>query len=168
MVLRPSNFEEILKLLAALGAIASFIWGVWVWQDKSDKELQQQKLEARRRSESRRIEATQPFLERQLKLYTEVSQVAALIATSDDSYEKTKATQRFWELYWGELALVENQEVESAMVAMGRSIEGSAEHDERKQLSLQLAHACRKSLDRSWGIHAWSTPDEAAGAAKNP
>lgn len=167
-MLRPSTFDEWFKLLGVAGAIASFLWGVWVWKDKANNELAQQRLEAQRLAESRRIEATKPFLERQLKLYTEASQVAALIATSDEKSETQKAVIRFWQLYWGELALVENKEVESAMVAMGRAITTGANRDALQQASLSLAHACRQSLDKSWGIHAWTNPDEATGSGKNP
>jgi SNF2 family DNA or RNA helicase len=167
-MLLPSKYDEWFKLLGVAGAIASFLWGVWVWKDKSSNELAQQSLQAQRLADSRRIEATKPFLERQLKLYTEASQVAALIATSVEKRATQKAITRFWQLYWGELALVENKEVESAMVAMGRAITTGANRDELQQASLSLAHACRQSLDKSWGIHAWTNPDEATGSIKNP
>lgn len=39
MNINSSNIEEILKVVAAFGAVASFIWGIWVWYDKSNKEL---------------------------------------------------------------------------------------------------------------------------------
>ena len=161
MSLSPSSLEDVLKLLTAFGAVISFFWGVLVWRDKSNKEISQAKFEAVRLAESRRIEATKPFLERQLKLYTEATQVAAKIATSRDVKEVEDAKKRFWQLYWGELALVENKDVEAAMVKLGRALENSASQRELKQLSLKLAHACRESLDRSWGINAWSQPDSA-------
>jgi hypothetical protein len=157
--LLPSSFEQTLKLLTAFGTVVSFFWGVWIWRDKSHKELFQAKIDAERSAESRRIEATKSFLERQLKLYTEASQVAAKIATSTDVNEVADANKRFWELYWGELALVENKDVEAAMVALGKAIMDSAPQKQLQQLSLRLAHACRKSLDLSWAINAWSQPD---------
>jgi hypothetical protein len=61
-------------------------------------------------------------LERQLTLYTEASQIAATIATVEDRQVLDKSVQRFWQLYWGELALVENKEVEGAMVAIGNRL----------------------------------------------
>ncbi|MDZ7952280.1 hypothetical protein [Nostoc sp. DedQUE09] len=179
MSLFPSSFEQTLKLLTPLGAFGSFLWGVMIWRDKSDKELAQAKTEAERFAEnrrielaqaeteaerfaeSRRIEATKPFLDRQLKLYTEASQVAAKIATSTNVNEVADANKRFWELYWGELALVENKDVEAAMVALGKAIEDSAPKQQLQKLSLKLAHACRSSLNISWGINAWSQPDYA-------
>lgn len=156
------TFDAWLKVFGLVGALASFAWGVYQWREKSERELAQVRLEADRLATSRKIEATKPFLERQLKLYTEISQVAATLSTSSDNSERTKATKRFWELYWGELALVENREVEAAMVELGKALARGAPQSDLQQLSLRLAHACRTSLDRSWGIHAWTTPDEAA------
>lgn len=162
MKILPSSFEELLKAATLVGVVASFFWGVYVWKDKSEREIAQQRTDAERLSATRRIEATKPFLERQLKLYTEASQVAAAIATTSDNAARGKAVNRFWQLYWGELALVENTEVEAAMVAFGAGLNNKASPSELQQLSLTLAHACRFSLDKSWGIHAWSEPDKAA------
>jgi hypothetical protein len=156
------TFDHWLKILGLFGALASFVWGVYQWRVKSDQELAQARFEADRVAASRKIEATKPFLERQLKLYTEVSQVAATLSTSSDTAERGRANKRFWELYWGELALVENREVEVAMVEIGEALGRSGPQSELQQLSLRLAHSCRTSLDRSWGIHAWTSPDEAA------
>lgn len=162
MSLRPTTFDEALKLIGALGALLSFAWGVWVWRDQSKTRLEQARAESESAAESRRVEATKPFLERQLKLYTEASQVAAQIATSNDAAVVAKSTDRFWQLYWGELALVENREVEAAMVQYGNALENPADRATLRQRSLDLAKACRRSLDRSWGINAWTYPDRAA------
>ena len=156
------TFDQWLKILGLVGLVGGFVWGVYQWRDKSDRELAQARFEAERLATSRKIEATKPFLERQLKLYTEASQVAATLATTPDNKERSKATKRFWELYWGDLALVENQGVEAAMVALGDALSRNSPQTELQQLSLRLARACRISLDRSWGIHAWTSPDEAA------
>jgi len=165
-MLRPSSFAEWFRFMGVAGAIASFLWGVWVWKDKSDNELRQQKAEAQQQAESRRVEATKPFLEKQLKLYTEASQMAAQIATSDDEELKAKALARFWLLYWGELALVENSDVEAAMVGMRNVIVRQGSQSELQQASLKLTRACRQSLDKSWGIHAWVNPDVATATAE--
>lgn len=39
--------------------------------------------------------------------------------------ERAAAARRFWELYWGELSMVENPEVEAAMVQMGNCLNGN-------------------------------------------
>jgi hypothetical protein len=158
------SLDNWIKVLGIVGVVISFLWGVWQWKDKSEQELKQRSSEAVRLAETRRLEATKPFLERQLKLYTEASQVAAQVATQGGSEAGKKARVRFWELYWGELALVENREVEAAMKQMGDAISAGAAETDLKRLSLRLAHACRASLDLSWGVRAWSRPDEAASA----
>jgi hypothetical protein len=97
-------------------------------------------------------------LERQLKLYTEATQVVAIIATSDNREKLREATDRFWQLYWGELAMVEDRQVEKAMKQLGDALSSSStDKNDKEQLSLRLAHACRVSLDKSWGINAWTT-----------
>lgn len=139
--------ETGIKLLSMLGALATFVWGVLQYIENNKKQ-----------TESRRIEATKPFLERQLKLYTEATQSAATFATSEGSAEKAAAIKRFWSLYWGELALVEDKDVEAAMVALGKGLDRQASQAELKQLSLKLAHACRDSLALSWGVKEWQNP----------
>lgn len=114
----------------------------------------------RTQTESRQIEARRPFIERQLKLYTEATQVAAVIATSADQTRVEASRQRFWELYWGELSLVEDRGVETAMVRFGKCLnaKGDCAQSELQQASLALAHACRDSLSESWGVASWRTP----------
>lgn len=150
------NFEQWMRLATILGAIGSFVWGVWLWHDGSSKQLAAQERESQRLSETRRIEATRPFLDRQLTLYTEASQVAARLASGESGDAATKARSRFWQLYLGELALVEDREVEAAMVSFGRALENGGDSSTLRTLSVRLAHACRKSLDESWGINAWT------------
>ena len=123
--------------------------------------------EQQRVAETRRIEATKPFLERQLALYTEATQVASIIGTSQNTADVAKAKVRFWRLYWGELGLVEDKDVEGAMKRLGDALSALASQDDLKHYSLALAHACRVSLDRSWGISAWTSGSTIATEAKS-
>ena len=172
-----SRLDQSIKVLAVFGAIASFLWGVWTWRSQAETDLAHRQVEARKQAESqllestrrkeeadqlnqsRQLEATKPFHEKQLALYMEACIVSAKIATSSDQKEVDKSTQRFWELYWGELALVENKEVETKMVELGKGISRKANQGELQQLALALSHACRRSLDKAWGIHVWTNPD---------
>jgi hypothetical protein len=146
------SWEAALRLLSILGAVIAFTWGVYQYVE-NEKKL----------ASSRRVEATKPFLERQLKLYTEATQAAATIATSSDAAERAASIKRFWSLYWGELALVEDKSVEAAMVAFGQGLEQGGAPAELKRLSLRLAHACRDSLADSWGVREWQNPHRVAG-----
>jgi hypothetical protein len=139
--------RKAVKTLSILGAVVTFAWGVYQHVESGKKQ-----------AETRRIEATKPFLDRQLKLYTEATQSAATLATTEDPSERSAAMKRFWSLYWGELALVEDRGVEAAMVMLGKGLERGAPQQELKQLSLKLAHAARESLAGSWGVKEWQNP----------
>jgi hypothetical protein len=155
-----SRLDRSLKLLSVVGAVVTFGWGVWVWQSNAEKDRVSAESEAAKHAESRRIEATKPFLDLQLKLYAEASQVTAKIATSEDAGEVTSATKRFWELYWGELALVENNEVATAMhdfsVEMAPPDHKAIDPVALRQASLKLAEKLRDSLAKSWDTDAWT------------
>lgn len=151
------DLEKTLKVFALVGAVGSFLWGVFVWRDDRQREREAAKNEQAQMSEARRIESTKPFLEHQLKLYNQATEAASVLATSDDRTKRELAVAKFWQLYWGELALVESREVEAAMKNLGDALDSSADKRTLKGLSLKLAHACRVSLDRSWGINAWTS-----------
>ena len=146
----PKSLEAWIKILTLVGAVVAFIWGAYQF-------LSTQRAQA----DTRRIEATRPFLDRQLKLYTEATQAAATLATSASEKELSEARQRFWALYWGELALVEDKRVEAAMVQLGRALEQGKAGSALQGLSLELAHACRDSLAESWGVRQWRNPHSA-------
>ena len=142
------TLEITAKLLTMLIVVATFAWGVYQFNATQKQQ-----------SETRRIEATKPFLERQLTLYTEATKTASTIATTTDAKVKAEAVSKFWAMYWGELALVEDAFVEGAMVKFGQALRSNASDDEIKQKALDLAHVCRNSLARSWGVAAWQSPN---------
>ena len=147
--MQTSSLESWIKILTLVGAAVAFIWGAYQF-------LANQRSQA----ETRRIEATRPVLDRQLKLYTEATQAAATLATTSSEKEIATAKQRFWSLYWGELALVEDRHVEAAMVQLGHALEQGKLGGEVQVLSLNLAHACRDSLAESWGVQQWRNPHQ--------
>lgn len=145
--MQTPTLESWIKILTLAGAAVAFVWGGYQFVSNQ-----------RSQSETRRIEATRPFLDRQLKLYTEATQAAATLATASSKEQIAAARQRFWSLYWGELALVEDEHVEAAMVQLGRALEQGKIGSEVQVLSLNLAHACRDSLAESWGVQQWRNP----------
>jgi hypothetical protein len=101
-------------------------------------------------------ESRKPFLERQLALYFEATKIAAQLSTASRGAPWNSARQRFWELYWGELGLVEDAGVLAAMVAFGDALTAYQQgrggtQAELHQLALGLARACRHSLQSEWG-----------------
>ena len=158
----PPDFDGTLRLLMVVGAIASFLWGVFVWNDNQTAERLRIAVEAARNAQTRKIEATKPFLNIQLNLYQEAVRLASVISTSEPSPQRQEHIQDLMRLYWGKLAMVENKEVEGAMVALRDAIKSDEPNEVLQQSTLALARACRRSLDRSWGINAWTAPDEAS------
>jgi hypothetical protein len=145
--------ETTLKILPVIGACVTFAWGVWVWKNNADDERDAAEAESVRHAESRRIEASRPFLEMQLKLYTEAAQVTARIANGSGDVEADK--RRFWELYTGELSMVEDGAVSGAMVDFKTAMEHNADQEELRRLGVTLARKMRESLATSWGTDAW-------------
>src|SRR5262249_55671176 len=144
------KFETMLKLFGPLLAVAAFFWGIYTYRENARQQLAKEETEARRTADTRRIEATRPYLDKQLTLYTEATKVTVTIATSSDNKEIEKATRRFWELYWGELGLVEHDNVEKAMVDFGRALKDKKGQNVLTGLALDLARACRAELAASW------------------
>jgi hypothetical protein len=149
------RLESSVKLITPILAVAAFAWGIYSYLDTSRLELARRQEDALRTAETRRIEATRPYLDRQLALYTEATKVTATIATASDKAEIDKAVRRFQQLYWGELALVERGSVAQAMVDFRDALEARRPQRELGPLALRLAHACRDELAASWDTEAW-------------
>jgi ribulose bisphosphate carboxylase small subunit len=162
------RLEANLKIIGVVVTLGGFLWGMWTYSDTKRRELAREDRAAAQLAETRRIEATKPFLERQLKLYTEASQVAAMLATTQDETEKLKARRRFSALYWGELVLVESKEVEDAMEKFGDCLRANCDQRELQRRSLSLANTCRDSLAVSWGVKEWETQAFLRSALKKP
>ena len=141
-------------IVSVLLAIATFAWGIYTYKQAAAAQLAKDTEDAKRTAETRRIEATKPFLDKQLTLYIQATKLAASIAAhvSDEKHQMRKA--EFRELYWGEMGLVEQDEVEQAMVKFNKALDGPDEA--LPALALRLAYACRKELAASWGTDAWA------------
>lgn len=109
-----------------------------------------------------RRETAKPLWDRQLALYIDAAECAATIATTRDEAARRKAEDRFWVLYWGPLAVVEDvglsvegaASVEAAMVAFGNALRDDPKSDRLTYLSLDLAHAIRKAIAPAFNVKA--------------
>jgi len=137
------------QILAAL----AFLWGV-IQYFRAEKD----------KRETRKLEARKPFLELQLMLYAEVCHLAALIASSADDEGNE---QKFYEMFWGRMPLVEDKAVERAMVEFENALQSTRGQLELQKLSLKLAHSCRNSLSRSWVTEIWDSHYLADAFEKN-
>jgi hypothetical protein len=100
----------------------------------------------------------EPFLKKQLELCYEASDAAGRLASEPDPVEWEKARRNFWRLYWGVLSIVEDPEVEDAMVRLDGLVPKQPDSKADLQLrslqdrSYELAHAVRHLLLKSWNI----------------
>ncbi len=143
------TWDTIIKSGSAIAGIATVAISAAVFLVQRHQSIQDFERETKR-----------PFIEQQFKLYGEAVAVASRLARAVDRGQQPppKDIQRFWELYWGPLAMVEDFRVEAAMVVFGRSLEdhvGSLGNECSKMLnqaSLALAHSARQSLEKQWGV----------------
>jgi hypothetical protein len=114
-------------------------------------------------------EFVKPVREAQLKLYQEISDTAALIATQPkDSPEQGKNRRDFLRLYYGPLTMLEDfshgrtdgpddPTVEEAATVFKTCLERQDCKDDAEavhKLSRALAYTCRESLRKSWRYKA--------------
>lgn len=136
MVKEPSALEAKLKLLATFVAFLGIAWGATEFLI------------------SKRLEAKRPFLDYQLEMYRDaVSTVSVLATAGRDTPEWKTAERRFFELYWGELVLVENSRVEAEMAAFKTALEDGSPY--LRTRSYCLSHELRRSLEKSWSVKLW-------------
>ncbi len=173
----PTGTEKASKFIPVISSmitVLGFFVGLWQYheqqvlanqallkqQDTANKELLKQQAVANKDFLQQKMkqdyERFIPFSEKQIQLYFEASEAAATIATSSDADAKSRAKSRFWILYWGPLAIVEDAGVKTtdqtvvkqSMVNFGHCLNepGTCTVSELKIRSLNLAYACRESL----------------------
>jgi hypothetical protein len=139
-------WDLLLKGATAIFAVIAGTIGLWKYFDTSRKEFRK------------------PYWERQLSLYFEVTAAAATLAivqgekldSSDRERLRTEAQEKFWQLYYGALEIVTDNDVTDAIVEFKECLikhkAGNATARDMELKSLALARACRKSISKSWSI----------------
>jgi len=154
------QWDLVFKGVQAIGIFVGAIWIAYTYFDTRTRELRK------------------PFDEKQLGFYADAARVVAHLATVVDD-DKAKADgnfARFWELYWGELPLVESPNVRKRMIAFcavrfpstGLCGTGQQEKtgDDRVRAAIAISDAAKCEVEERWNVkrHWWSwwatTPDE--------
>ena len=139
-------------LVSALIGAATIGAGIWQFSEDSV-----------RRSENAEFEAQKPFLGKQMELCFQATEAASTLASSTDLENWRRAKETFWMLYWGPLSVVERPlsggtgPVEGQMVKFGEALKPLQDSPtlplkDLEQMSLKLAHECRKLIFDSWRI----------------
>jgi hypothetical protein len=101
----------------------------------------------------------QEFGKKQLELCVQATDAAARLAETTDPVEWEKARQAFWILYWGPLAIVEDQNMATAMIDFGKHLpkdpvppSGLPVHD-LDAPAINIAHAARNLIQTNWNVN---------------
>ncbi len=132
-----------ISLLLVAGGLAVGLWQYW------DANRQQYKKE---------------IWSAQKELYESAIEAASRIANGDSLESVVKSRKKFWQLYWGNMAMLESQTVATSMIEFGdilaacevskdescfRPIPGNIKTP-LQEASLNLAHCARESLQYTW------------------
>ena len=152
---RLAMFTPLLSAgLAVLGVSVS-LYQFGVQQEATARKIESDRTQ--RENDAKRVrelELQNPFWQKRLQLYFEASEAAGVIASQASGVERTKAEAAFWRLYLGPLAVVEDDQVEGAMVQLGNCLDKSEACDQAtlSRRSLALAHSCRQSIGDTWRL----------------
>lgn len=121
-------------------SVAVALIGIWQFTEQQDQKNKEQ------------------FLLKQLGISFEASDTVAKLATETDPVKWEEARLKFWRLYWGTLSIVEDRDVEAAMVRLGSQVpkepvsQPSLPMKVLERPSLCLAHKTRNLILSSWKV----------------
>lgn len=114
--------------------------------------------EQQRKNDEQHQKNKEPFLTRQIELSFDACDAAACLATTTDLNEWKRAYDTFWRLYWGPLGIVEDRDVEAAMVKFGSALPETMPTENELPIktltgaSLRLSHSIRRQTQRNWRV----------------
>jgi hypothetical protein len=124
-------FDVLIKIVGGLAVLPGAAYAVWQY-------VQAQKG---------------PFRAQQMSFYFQSCDAAGVLSNyAKDSPEWAAAEKRFWVLYWGPMAVVEDLDVSRAMIEFGEELAQDSPGEVLREKSLALALACRSSVSTSWQL----------------
>jgi hypothetical protein len=138
------QWDIVFKGVQAIGIFVGAIWIAFTYFDTRTRELRK------------------PYDEKQLNFYADAVKVVAHLATEveDDKAKADGSFARFWELYWGELPLVESPEVRTRMIAFcatrfsSSGLCGTGQDkktgDERVSAAIAISDAAKCEVKKRW------------------
>ena len=112
-----NKWDIAFKWIGLLTAIVAGGWTYYKFRADRAVDLVRQQQAEKRDEDARKNELNSFIFQRQSGLYFDAARAAATIATSKDIKRLKDARDRFEELYWGELVVVEDRRVELAMIS---------------------------------------------------
>jgi hypothetical protein len=136
----PEGLHRTLDIAVKFAASAVTLIGLWFGYQQFISEFE--------RSNKK------PYTELQTKYYLEMLETVSKITYPLDDSERESSTKRFWQLYVGASALVEDAQVEDKINSISECIRkrDKCAQFELESSTLSLAQAMRTSLGKSWGL----------------
>ena len=141
------NWDLMLKIIGAVCAVAGVVFGIYQYSERKDETKEARKYQH----------------------YIKATGIAAGFAQASSKEEAMEKRRQFWEIYNGELSLVEDENVKQAMMNFGGAIrewdkynsgasdfsapsmfeleEKNGKPQTFDQLAYELSQACRQSLE---------------------
>src|SRR5690349_757200 len=119
------RLSNMVPIITALVSVAGFLWGVYEFTSEQAKNRDAETAQQKREADLAERELMKPWLESQRQIYSQSLSAAAIVANSADSEKVKTATEEFFELYQGQMILVETKDVSAAMVGFGKCLNGS-------------------------------------------
>ena len=92
------------------------------------------------------------FRDGQIYLYLRVAELAGEIAATEPSSAREDLERRFWALYYGPIAVVQDAEVATTLLEFAAALRKGQRKTTLRTKSLDLAKACRSSIEKTWDI----------------
>ena len=167
-------------LVPALVALGGGLWVAFTYIDSQRRSHEQKDIQAKNDNIARLIEARKPFATLQLQLFMEAGKVAGKLAAFDksvdnwmDSPEWKSLCERFYQLSWTELSIVEDDDIKTAMVAFSEQLKKAPSDASALNLvAYCLARKIRAGIETTWvldlGQLSGQTKERAAALAPLP
>lgn len=163
---RLKKADLVFKYLTIVSTIVTAAWAVYLYFEKKENELKDARnataiaqQATAKELDLRRKEFQIGFFQKSLDLYLEACRTVGALASAEspDTPAVKSTVDRFYSLYWGDLSLVENREVESKMVEFEAAMrdwqaKGGLATQGMRQLAYDLAHVCRQDLEKSFDL----------------
>lgn len=130
--------KELYTIIPFIITIVTISIGIYQYWDKKNQDYRKQIWEERK------------------QLYFKVTEIASKIAILESIDNSLEERRTFWTLFYGQLAIIENQGVVNAMINYGDLLknmeldDATFSKDILQKMALDLAMACRDSLNETW------------------
>jgi hypothetical protein len=150
----PNQWDLWLKTLALIGAIFAAFWTYYTYKETKQREFYTQ------------------YWNHKFTLFEETSKVASTLATTTKADEFHKARERYFELFYGRLSLVEGGGVKKAMEEFAGYIPKNDSPPlpvaTLEQPAYQLTIELKRELSESWKKPFSELHQELARGARTP